>query len=202
MAAPILEIDFEHPNPRHLRRAVDLLEAGGLIAYPTDTYFGIGCDLTSRKAIDKLYALKGRDRRKPLAFLCPDLSDVAKYAQVTNFAYRTMKQLTPGAFTFILNATRQVPDIMQTKQKQVGIRVPDSEVARALARELGRPIVTTSATDRDGNVLVDAKDIKDELGHALDLILDSGVLQNEPSTVVSLLQDQIEVLREGKGKLD
>ncbi len=202
MSAPILEIDFEHPNPRHLRRAVDLLEAGGLIAYPTDTYFGIGCDLTSRKAIDKLYALKGRDRRKPLAFLCPDLSDVAKYAQVTNFAYRTMKQLTPGAFTFILNATRQVPDIMQTKQKQVGIRVPDSEVARALARELGRPIVTTSATDRDGNVLVDAKDIKDELGHALDLILDSGVLQNEPSTVISLLQDQIEVLREGKGKLD
>ncbi len=202
MAAPILEIDPDHPNPRHVRRAVDLLEAGGLIAYPTDTYFGIGCDLTSRKAIDKLYALKGRDRRKPLAFLCPDLSDVAKYAHVSNFAYRTMKQLTPGAFTFILNATRAVPDIMQTKQKQVGIRVPDSGFARALARELGRPVVTTSATDREGNVLLSARDIKDELGHALDLILDAGVMQNEPSTVVSLLQEQLEVLREGKGKLD
>lgn len=202
MAAPILEIDPDHPNPRHVRRAVELLEGGGLIAYPTDTYFGIGCDLTSRKAIDKLYALKGRDRRKPLAFLCPDLSDVAKYAHVSNFAYRTMKQLTPGAFTFILNATRAVPDIMQTRQKQVGIRVPDSGFARALARELGRPVVTTSATDREGNVLLSARDIKDELGHALDLILDAGVMQNEPSTVVSLLQDQLEVLREGKGKLD
>jgi tRNA threonylcarbamoyl adenosine modification protein (Sua5/YciO/YrdC/YwlC family) len=201
MAAPIVEVDASHPNPRLLRRAVDVLEAGGLLAYPTDTYFGIGCDLTSKKAIEKLYALKGRDRKKPLAFLCPDLSDVARYAHVTNFAYRTMKQLTPGAFTFILEATRAVPDMMMTKQKQVGIRVPDSALARELAQTLGRPIVTTSATDRDGEVLVSARDIKDVLGHGLDLILDAGVLQNEPSTVVSLIGDQLEVLREGKGQL-
>ena len=201
MSAPIVEIDVDHPNPRLLRRAVDVLESGGLLAYPTDTYFGIGCDLTSKRAIEKLYALKGRDKKKPLAFLCPDLSDVAKWAHVSNFAYRTMKQLTPGAFTFILDATRAVPDMMMTKQKQVGIRVPDSEVARALARELGRPIVTTSATDREGEVLVSAKDIKDTLGHGLELILDGGFLQNEPSTVVSLLGDQLEVLREGKGPL-
>ena len=96
-----------------------------MIAYPTDTYYGLGCDLRSKKAIERLYQLKGRDRKKPLSFLCPDLSDVAKYAHVSNFAYRTMKSLTPGAFTFVLEATRLVPEVMMTKQKQVGIRVPD-----------------------------------------------------------------------------
>lgn len=202
MAAPILEIDPERPNPRHLQRAVEALEKGGLVAYPTDTYYGVGCDLTNKRAIEKLYQLKGRDRRKPLAFLCPDLSDVAKYAHVSNFAYRTMKQLTPGAFTFILEATRAVPDMMMTKQREVGIRVPDSEVARELAQRLGRPLVTTSATNLEGEVLLDAKDIKEALGHALELILDGGVLLNEPSTVISLLEDTIDVVRQGKGRLD
>lgn len=201
-SAPIIEVNAEHPQPRHVQRAVEVLSDGGVIAYPTDTYFGLGCDLGSKKGIEKLYKLKGRDRKKPLSFLCPDLSDVAKYAHVSNFAYRTMKSLTPGAFTFILEATRLVPEAMMSKQKQVGIRVPDSELARALAAALGRPIVTTSATNADGEPLIDAKDIKDVLGHGLDLILDSGVRLMEPSTVVSLMGDQIEVLRQGKGQLD
>ena len=202
MAAPIIEVNAEHPQPRHVQRAVEVLSSGGLIAYPTDTYYGLGCDLGSKKGIERLYQLKGRDKKKPLSFLCPDLSDVAKYAHVSNFAYRTMKSLTPGAFTFILEATRLVPEAMMSKQKQVGIRVPDSELARALAAALGRPIVTTSATDAEGEPLIDAKDIKDALGHGLDLILDGGVRLMEPSTVVSLLDDQLEVLRQGKGQLD
>lgn len=201
-SAPIIEVNAEFPQPRHVQRAVEVLSSGGLIAYPTDTYYGLGCDLGSKKGIEKLYQLKGRDRKKPLSFLCPDLSDVAKYAHVSNFAYRTMKSLTPGAFTFILEATRLVPEAMMSKQKQVGIRVPDSELARALAAALGRPIVTTSATDAEGEPLIDAKDIKDALGHGLDLILDGGVRLMEPSTVVSLIDDQIEVLRQGKGQLD
>lgn len=201
-SAPIIEVNAEHPQPRHVQRAVEVLSSGGLIAYPTDTYYGLGCDLGSKKGIERLYKLKGRDRKKPLSILCPDLSDVAKYAHVSNFAYRTMKSLTPGAFTFILEATRLVPEAMMSKQKQVGIRVPDSELARALAAALGRPIVTTSATDAEGEPLIDAKDIKDALGHGLDLILDGGVRLMEPSTVVSLLDDQLEVLRQGKGQLD
>jgi tRNA threonylcarbamoyl adenosine modification protein (Sua5/YciO/YrdC/YwlC family) len=201
-SAPIIEVKAEFPQPRHVQRAVEVLSSGGVIAYPTDTYYGLGCDLGSKKGIEKLYQLKGRDRKKPLSFLCPDLSDVAKYAHVSNFAYRTMKSLTPGAFTFILEATRLVPEAMMSKQKQVGIRVPDSELARALAAALGRPIVTTSATDSEGEPLIDAKDIKDALGHGLDLILDGGVKLMEPSTVVSLIDDQIEVLRQGKGQLD
>lgn len=197
--APILEVDPQNPQPRVVERAAKVLEDGGLIAYPTDTYYGIGCDLLSRKAIDRLYGVKGRDRKKPLAFLCPDLSDVAKYAIVSKFAYRTMKQLTPGPFTFVLTATRLVPDMMQSKQREVGIRVPQAPLMLAIASRLGRPIVTTSATDQDGNVLIDAKDIKEHLGTRLDLILDGGVQPNEPSTIVSLIDDQIEVLRQGKG---
>lgn len=198
-SAPIVEVDPVHPQPRHIERAVKVLEDGGLIAYPTDTYYGIGCDLQSKKAIDRLYQLKDRDRKKPLAFLCPDLSDVSRYAVVSNFAYRTMKQLTPGPFTFVLEATRLVPEIMHTRQRNVGIRVPQAPLMLAIAAKLGRPIVTTSATDEDGTVLVDAKDIKEHVGHRLDLILDGGVQPNEPSTVVALLNDQIEVLRQGKG---
>ncbi|WP_426752270.1 L-threonylcarbamoyladenylate synthase [Myxococcus sp. Y35] len=202
MAAPILEVDMEHPSPRHLQRAVEVLERGGLLAYPTDTYFGLGCDLSSKKGIERLYQLKGRDKKKPLSFLCPDLSDVARYAHVSNFAYRTMKSLTPGAFTFILEATRLVPDLMMSKQKQVGIRVPDAPLVRELARALGRPLVTTSATSTEGEPLTDAKDIKAELGHGLDLILDGGVTLNEPSTVISLIGDSLEILRQGKGRLE
>ena len=202
MAAPILEVDIQHPQPRHIARAVQVLERGGVIAYPTDTYYGVGCDLMSKKAIERLYQLKGRDRKKPLSFLCPDLSDVAKYAHVSNFAYRTMKGLTPGAFTFILEATRIVPEVMMSKQKQVGIRVPDAPLARALAAGLGRPLITTSASDDEGEPLIDAKDIKEKLGHGLDLILDGGVTLIEPSTVVSLIGDSMEVLRQGKGRLD
>lgn len=200
-SAPILEVDPVHPQPRAVERAAQVLEDGGLIAYPTDTYYGIGCDLLSKKAIDRLYGVKNRDRRKPLAFLCPDLSDVARYAKVSNFAYRTMKQLTPGPFTFVLEATKLVPDMMQSKQKQVGIRVPQAPLMLAIAAKLGRPIVTTSATDMEGGALIDAKAIKEVLGNRLDLILDGGVQMAEASTVVSLLDDQIEVLRQGKGIL-
>ncbi|MBZ4397363.1 L-threonylcarbamoyladenylate synthase [Myxococcus sp. MISCRS1] len=202
MAAPILEVDMEHPSPRHIQRAVEVLERGGLIAYPTDTYYGMGCDLGSKKAIERLYQLKGRDKKKPLSFLCPDLSDVARYAHVSNFAYRTMKGLTPGAFTFILEATRLVPDLMMSKQKQVGIRVPDAPLARELTRALGRPLVTTSVSNTDGEPLTDAREIKDAFGHGLELILDGGVTLNEPSTVVSLIGDTLEILRQGKGRLE
>lgn len=200
-AAPIVEVDPVHPQPRTIERAAKVLEDGGLIAYPTDTYYGIGCDLNSKKAIDRLYGVKNRDRKKPLAILCPDLSDVARYAKVSNFAYRIMRQLTPGPFTFVLEATKLVPDMMQSKQKQVGIRVPQAPLMLAIAAKLGRPIVTTSATDMDGAVLTDAKAIKEALGQRLDLILDGGPQPDEPSTIVSLLDDQIEVLRQGKGIL-
>lgn len=200
-SAPIIEVDPVHPQPRTIERAAQVLEEGGLVAYPTDTYYGVGCDLLSKKAIDRLYGVKNRDRKKALAILCPDLSDVSKYARVSNFAYRIMRQLTPGPFTFVLEATKLVPDMMQSRQKHIGIRVPQAPLMLAIAAKLGRPIVTTSATDMDGTVLTDAKAIKEALGARLELILDGGSQPNEPSTVVSLVDDQIEVLRQGKGIL-
>lgn len=199
--APIIEVDIVHPQPRIVERAVQILADGGLVAYPTDTYYGIGCDLFAKKAIDRLYGLKNRDRKKPMAILCSDLSDVSQYARVSNFAYRIMRRLTPGPFTFVLEATRLVPDMMQSRQKQVGIRVPQAPLMLAIAASLGRPIVTTSASDMEGVVLTDAKEIKACLGARLDLILDGGLQASEPSTVVSLMGDQIEVLRQGKGIL-
>jgi tRNA threonylcarbamoyl adenosine modification protein (Sua5/YciO/YrdC/YwlC family) len=202
VAAPIVSVDPLHPQPRILARAITALDGGGLLAYPTDTYYGIGCDLFSKKGIENLYRLKNRDRKKPFSFLCADLSDVARYAHVSNFAYRTMRSLTPGPFTFVLEATRLVPEVMMTRRKEVGLRVPDAPLARALAAELGHPLVTTSATEAEGRVLGDAGEIKELLGHALALILDGGEQANEPSTVVSLIGDVIQVLRQGQGVLD
>jgi tRNA threonylcarbamoyl adenosine modification protein (Sua5/YciO/YrdC/YwlC family) len=200
--APILEVNPNHPHPHHVQKVAEVLRADGVIAYPTDTNYGIGCAISSKKGIDRLYQLKDRDRKKPFSFLCPDLSDVAKYGLVSNFAYRTMKQLAPGPFTFILTATRTVPEMMQNRQRQVGIRVPDAPFILAVAAELGRPIVTTSAMDpRDGEALVDARSIKETLGNRIDLILDGGMQPNEPSTVISLIGDEITLIRQGKGIL-
>ncbi|MCI0569321.1 MAG: threonylcarbamoyl-AMP synthase [Myxococcaceae bacterium] len=201
-SAPILTLHPEHPAPRLVQRAVDVLASGGLVAYPTDTSYALGCDLHARRSIERLYQLKRRDVRKPLSVLVPDLGDVARYAMVSNFAYRILRRHTPGPFTFVLPATRLVPDIMMTRQKQVGIRVPDAALARALAAGLGRPLATTSATNPEGGeLLLDARDIKDTLGHGLELILDGGVVPAEPGTIVSLVGDVVEVLRQGKGDL-
>jgi tRNA threonylcarbamoyl adenosine modification protein (Sua5/YciO/YrdC/YwlC family) len=201
--APLLSIHSEHPQPRALERCLAILEAGGLIAYPTDTCYAVGCDVTSKKALERLFGLeRQKDRKKPVSLVCADLSDVARYGHVSNFAYRTMRHLTPGPFTFVLEATRLVPQLMSNKQKEVGIRVPDAPIPRALAQGLGRPLANTSARDPEGELLVDPRDIKSALGHGLDLILDAGVLAAEQSTVVSLMNDSLEVLRQGKGQLD
>jgi tRNA threonylcarbamoyl adenosine modification protein (Sua5/YciO/YrdC/YwlC family) len=199
MVAPILSIDPEHPQPRLVQRAVSMLEAGGILAYPTDTYYGVGCDVVAKRAIERLFELKKRDRSKPLSIIVPELAQVSRYALVSNFAFRVLKRMTPGPFTFVLPATRVVPEMMLSKQKQVGIRIPDAPVVLALAAGLGRPLVTTSAAGPDGAPLVDAKDIKEAFGQGLDLILDGGIKPSEPSTILSLIDDKLEILRQGKG---
>ncbi|MGQ0508730.1 MAG: L-threonylcarbamoyladenylate synthase [Myxococcaceae bacterium] len=201
-SAPILEINAEHPNPRHVERAVEVLRKDGLVAYPTDLSYALGCALNSKKAIDRLYALKQRDRKKPLAFMCPDLSAVAHFAHVSNFDYRTMRHLSPGPFTFVLEATRLVPEIMTSRQKQVGIRVPDAPFIVEVMRALGTPLVTSSASDDEGDPLVDARDVKALLGHGLDLIFDGGILSGEKTTVLLLAEDHWEVLRQGAGQVE
>jgi tRNA threonylcarbamoyl adenosine modification protein (Sua5/YciO/YrdC/YwlC family) len=200
--APIQPIDPVHPQPRHIERAVATLEAGGLVSYPTDTYYAIGCDLFQKRAIEKMALLKRRDPKKPFAFLCGDLGEVAKYAIVDNDRFRLLRRLLPGPYTVILPATHVVPRTALTRQRAVGVRVPDAPVAIALVHGLGRPLATTSAAVGGGEPLLHAADIQEQIGHGLDLILDGGMTLNEASTVIDLTGPQPVVLRQGKGRVE
>ncbi len=197
----LLSIYPEHPEPRKIRRAVDALEAGEVIAYPTDTVYGLGCDLLNKKAIDRLYAIKGMDRAHQLAFICPDLSQIARYAIVENHQYRILRHMLPGPYCFILEATREVPKLLQSKKRTVGIRVPDSAIICAITRELGRPVISTTAQRKGEEPHVDAHEI-DALFSGLGLVIDGGVGGQVPTTVIDLTTVPPVVVREGAGPVD
>lgn len=195
-----LEINPFHPEPRKIKRAADALRASGVIAYPTDTVYGLGCDIFEKKAVERLYVVKQMKPTQPLAFLCPDLGDIARFAIVDNPSYRLMRRLLPGPYCFILAATPEVPKILMMKRKTVGIRVPDHPVAQALLRELGHPIVSTTAA-WDGEALCDPGEI-DVHFPQLDLIVDAGAGGLVPSTVIDLTGDAPVVVREGAGPVE
>lgn len=195
----ILSLNPDNPQQRHIRSIVDCLKQGGVIVYPTDTIYGIGCDIFNKKGVKKIYQIKQRDSRKPFSFICADLSDVASYAQVSNFAFKIMKRHLPGPYTFVLEANRVVPDLLTTKQKTVGIRIPANPIALAIVRELGHPLVTTSANLTGKETFTLAEEIHDHFGRMVDLVVDGGVLIDQPSTVISLVGDRVEVLRQGSG---
>ncbi len=195
----LLAINPQNPQGRHIQRVVEALRQGNVIAYPTDTIYGIGCDIFNRKGVRKIYQIKQRDPRKPFSFICADLSDVSNYAQVSNFAYKIMRRHLPGPYTFVLEATRAVPDLLTTRQKTVGIRIPDNAIAMSIVRELGHPLVTTSVNISGQDIMNDPHDIQDELGRHLDVVIDGGIVSGDPSTVISLIDDRVELLREGCG---
>ncbi|HEX8791375.1 MAG TPA: L-threonylcarbamoyladenylate synthase [Polyangiaceae bacterium] len=197
----LLSINVDHPEPRKIRRAVDALQSGGVIAYPTDTVYGLGCDLTNKHAVERLYAIKGMERSHPLAFVCPDLSDIARYAMVDNQVYRVLRHFLPGPYTFILQATRDVPKLVQMRRKSVGIRVPACEATRALARELGRPIISSTAGRPGEEPLVDPHEI-DAIFRGLALVLDGGAGGLVPTSVIDLTSAPPTVVREGAGPVD
>jgi tRNA threonylcarbamoyl adenosine modification protein (Sua5/YciO/YrdC/YwlC family) len=199
----ILEINPEHPEPRKIQQAVDVLERGGLIAYPTDTVYGLGCDLMNKNAIERLYQVKGMQKNKNLAFICNDLSNITKYAVVDNSAYRMLKHYLPGPYCFILQSTREVPKmVVLTKQKTVGIRVPDHPVVIALTTALGRPIISTTAARPDGEPFIDPGEINEEF-KGLDLVLDGGVGGDTPTTIIDLsTAGVVEIIREGAGPIE
>ncbi len=198
----LLPINPYNPQERLISQAVDILRKGGVLAYPTDTFYGIGCNIMDKKAIEKIYALKQRNKNKPFSFICPDLKDIAKYAKVSNAAYRTMKRMLPGPYTFILPGSKMVPKIMLTKRKTAGIRVPDHAIAIALTNLLGNPIISTSATDPGGRVFQDASLIDDYFGTRLDMVIDGGPVPDQPSSVVSLIDDEPEIIRQGAGDIE
>ncbi len=197
----MLPINATHPEPKKIDKALEVLRKGGLIAYPTGTVYGLGCDIMNKKAIEKVYRVKGIDKKKPLSFLCYDLSDLARYARVDDAAYRIMKRLVPGPYTFVLEATKEVPKLVLSKRNTVGIRVPDHPVALALLKGLGHPIISTSASF-NGEMLLNAESIQEHY-KGVDLILDAGPADNKPSTILAISENgEIDVLREGAGPLD
>ncbi len=197
----ILAVDTHEPEAKLVRRAVEVLRRGGIIAYPTDTVYGIGCDLFNKKAIERVYQIKRIPKYKQLSFICSDLKEISRYAQVGNFAYRMMKRLLPGPYTFILAATRVVPKMMLTKRRTVGIRVPDNEIVLSMVRELGNPIISTSASLYKDEILSEPDEIEKNFGPSLDLIIDGGPLVSELSSVVDLSGEPPIVIREGKGDI-
>lgn len=197
----LIEINPDNPQPRLIAHVVKILKNGGVIAYPTDTTYGIGCSILNKKALERIYRIKQRERNKPVSFICADLSKITCYAQVSNFAFKTMKRFLPGPYTFVLEASRTVPDLLLTRQKTVGIRVPDNAICLALVRELGHPIVTTSANLSGEEPLGDPLLVDEELGNQLDLVVDGGLLSTAVSSVVSLVGDVPYVLRQGIGDI-
>jgi len=195
----LLKINPENPQMRLIRKVVDVLEDGGVIAYPTDTFYGIGCDIMNKKAIQRVYQLKQRDQKKPFSFICSDLKNISDYAKVSNYAYKTMRRMLPGPYTFILEGSKAVPKMMLTKRKTAGIRVPDHPICMELVKELGNPIISTSATTPDGEIFYDPSLIHDHFGNRIDIVIDGGPVSGEPSSVISLYDDEPEVIRDGLG---
>ncbi|MEW6439638.1 MAG: L-threonylcarbamoyladenylate synthase [bacterium] len=196
----ILNTNPINPQRRHVARVVEILEEGGLASYPTDSTYGIGCDLLNKRAIEKVYALKKKERHKPVSVLCSDLKDVSRYAVVSNSTYRILRRLLPGPYTFVLPATPLVPKIMLTPRKTVGIRVPASTIVRDIVAALGRPLISTSATLEDGTILNDPAEIERRFRGSLDVVVASDC-PGEPSSIIDLTTDEPQVIRQGRGDL-
>ncbi len=199
--ATTLSIDPRHLKGRHVDRAVEVLKRDGVIVYPTDTIYGLGCDVTSKAAVERIRRIKGRDANKPMSFVCSDLVQVSRYGHVSNFVHRILKRFLPGPYTFVLAATKETPRVLQSKQKTVGIRIPDHPVPLALVEQLGNPVVSTSANESNEEVVTNPADLERIFGHRVDLIMECGTLPVQASSVISLANDTIEILREGQGDL-
>jgi tRNA threonylcarbamoyl adenosine modification protein (Sua5/YciO/YrdC/YwlC family) len=195
----IMTINPKNPQIRLVRKVVDVLKEGGVIGYPTDTIYGVGCDLFNPEAIRKIHRIKKIEGNKPLSFICSDLKDISRYAYVSTYAYKMMKRLLPGAYTFILNATKLVPKIAMTRQKTVGIRIPDNKICLALVKEVGHPIISTSVYKLDESLYNDPSEIEERFGKQLDLVIDGGVIVAEHSSMIDLTDDSPKVIRRGKG---
>lgn len=195
----LISINPDNPQQRLIDQVIDQLRSGATICYPTDTGYGIGCDMFNQKAIKKIFQIKKRPKHKPLTFMCSGLQNISAYAHVSNTAYRLLKKNLPGPYTFVLPGTKLVPKIMSTKQKTVGIRVPDSSICKLLMETLGNPIINTSVPYENDPPPTEAYEIEMLMGNRVDVIIDGGPAFPDPSSVIDLTSDQPEILRKGKG---
>ncbi len=189
------------PQQRYINKAVETLKEGGVIIYPTDTLYALGCDIYNHSAVQRVYDIKNEIATKLYSFICPDLKDISKYAKVSNYAYKAMKKHLPGPYTFVLPAAKEVPKKLWTKRKTVGIRIPDNNIARMLAEMVGHPIISTSVTNRLGEVYYDPMEIRTVFNSQVDLMLGFGTLSGKASSIIDLSADEPEILREGSGDI-
>jgi len=195
-----IELHGNTLNLRAVETAVEILRNGGLIIYPTDTVYGIGCDISQKSAIERIYRIKGMDKQKPLSFMCADMKHISKYAKISTTNYRYMRKYLPGPYTFILPGTREVPKALLSKQKTVGIRIPDHQLTLAIVQALGNPIISTSVNISEKSFASDPQEFSEYYEGQVDLILDSGPTWAELSSVIDLTDDdQPVVLRHGQG---
>jgi tRNA threonylcarbamoyl adenosine modification protein (Sua5/YciO/YrdC/YwlC family) len=195
----ILQLNPLHPQPRHVARVAEILRNDGVIVYPTDTVYGLGCNIHSKKALDRVRRIKRMDNKRHLSFVFSDLKTISLYAQVTDAAYKILRRYLPGPYTFVLKATRLVPRIVLSNKNEVGIRIPDNRICQALVAEMGNPILSSSVRLPDDQLLDDPKEIDRMYKGQVDLVIDGGVFLPEPSSVIRLMEDVPEILREGKG---
>lgn len=199
--AQFFEVHPKTPQLRLIHRAVEILRQGGVIAYPTDSSYALACLVGDKQAMDKIRRIRRLDDKHNFTLVCKDLSQVATFTKIGNDAYRLIKTLTPGAFTFILDATREVPRSLQhPKKKTIGIRIPDHPVTQLLLQELGEALFSSTLMLPNGDeALTDPFDIREQLEHELDLIIDAGIIEFEPTTIIEFSSGGTEILRQGKG---
>ena len=202
----LIKIYPENPNPKAIEQVVDVLRKGGIIIYPTDTVYGLGCDITNHRAIEKICQIRRiKPEKANFSFICYDLSHISDYIKpIDNATFRILKKALPGPFTFIFNASHNVPKLLSSSKKTVGIRVPDNDIAREIVRMLGNPIVSTSIHDDDEIVeySTDPELINEKYEDKVDLVIDGGYGGNIPSTIVDCTSGDFEIIREGKGELE
>jgi tRNA threonylcarbamoyl adenosine modification protein (Sua5/YciO/YrdC/YwlC family) len=206
MSAELIKIYPENPHPKRIQEVVEVLRNGGVIIYPTDTVYGMGCDITNQKAIERVCQIKGvKPQKQNFSFICYDLSNISDFTRtVSTPVFKMMKKALPGPFTFILNANNNVPKLLNNKKKTVGIRVPDHSIPRTLVKELGQPILTTSIKDDDDVIeySTDPELIYEKYRDLVDVVIDGGYGNNVASTILDCTGEEVEVLREGLGQLD
>lgn len=202
----LIKIYPENPNPKAIEQAVEILKKGGIIIYPTDTVYGLGCDITNQKAIERICKIRGiKPEKANFSFICSDLSHISDYVKpIDTTVFRLLKKALPGPFTFIFNASNNVPKLLSSNKKTVGIRVPDNNIAREIVKVLGNPILSTSIKDDDELIeySTDPELIHEKYEDLVDLVIDGGYGDNEASTVVDCTSGEFEIIREGKGILE
>ena len=203
----LIKIYPENPNPREVKKIVEIIDNGGLVIYPTDTIYGVGCDMMQPKAVARLAKLQGLDMDKAyFSFIFNDLSQISEYTKpMSNAAFKLLKRNVPGPFTFIFEANNNIPKLFKTRRKTVGIRVPDNNIIRSIVSELGRPMLSSSVHDVEDEVteyITDPELIHERYGNVVDAVIDGGYGDNQPSTVIDCTTDEFEVIREGKGEIN